>query len=584
MFPSASHLFSPRWSPIGKCLCTISLVLSLVVLTSSRAQAQWVTDGLPVCTAIGNQGSPAIIPDGVGGMIVCWEDRRSGDDDVFVQRVNAWGTPQWAANGVVISSAGGSQWDAELESDGAGGAIVVWTDERGGPANSDIYAQHVSAEGTVQWIPNGLPLCIAPNPQHRPTIAVDGAGGAIIGWIDERSGGGSDDVYAQRVDSSGNLLWAVNGLAICTADHNSNALQIVRDGTGGAILAWGDLRNDEDLDIYAQRVTGAGEILWTANGIGVCNYETIQWASKLITDGAGGAIVVWEDAFGFSNEQTDVYAQRVNSAGLIQWPARGVALSDTYFDNQGGVDAVSDGAGGAIVSWHDWGGANPLDIRAQRVDGTGSVLWATNGVIVSDAVGDQMYPTLTSDGVGGAIITWQNGYINDTDVLAQRIDASGSTLWAHNGVAICVAANEQTRPVIASDGAEGALIAWTDSRKGYLDSDVYAYRVSSSGQPTAVVDRENTPRFTLHENVPNPFSSQTRIEIDIRESADVKIEVFDVTGRIVRAEALGRLNVGAHQLDFGGRDGSGRPLPSGVYFYRVNAGEASLTRKIVIAR
>ena len=94
-------------------------MLSLVILTSSRAQAQWVTDGLPVCTAIGNQGSPAIIPDGVGGVIVCWGDARNGDDDIFAQRVNAWGASQWAANGVVVSAASGSQWDVALESDGA---------------------------------------------------------------------------------------------------------------------------------------------------------------------------------------------------------------------------------------------------------------------------------------------------------------------------------------------------------------------------------------------------------------------------------------------------------------------------------
>src|SRR5712664_2056878 len=128
---------------------------------------------------------PAITSDGAGGAIVTWYDNRSGNWDIYAQRVNAEGVPQWTADGVALCTAANNQFDPTIASDGAGGAIVTWNDFRSG-SGFDIYAQRVNAAGVPQWTVDGVALCTATNDQWRPMIAPDGAGGAIVTWYDLR--------------------------------------------------------------------------------------------------------------------------------------------------------------------------------------------------------------------------------------------------------------------------------------------------------------------------------------------------------------------------------------------------------------
>jgi hypothetical protein len=130
-------------------------------------------------------------------------DLRSGNADIYAQRVNASGAAQWTTDGVALSPATGGQGDPHITSDGAGGAIVTWTDDRSGSYESDIYAQRVNASGAVQWTPDGVALCTATGTQYSPTITSDGAGGAIVAWEDHRCG---SLIYAQRIRASGEIV------------------------------------------------------------------------------------------------------------------------------------------------------------------------------------------------------------------------------------------------------------------------------------------------------------------------------------------------------------------------------------------
>src|SRR2546422_1940841 len=145
---------------------------------------------LPVCTATGDQDGQQIVSDGAGGAIITWHDARSGNNDIYAQRVRASGAvdPAWPANGRALCTAADTQAWPQIISDGAGGAIVTWQDFRNGSDN-DIYAQHVLASGVVDgaWPANGQLLCAAANNQQKPTIVSDGAGGAIVTWMDFRS-------------------------------------------------------------------------------------------------------------------------------------------------------------------------------------------------------------------------------------------------------------------------------------------------------------------------------------------------------------------------------------------------------------
>lgn len=127
-------------------------------------------------------------------------------------------TAQWsndpALNNAVCNFSG-SQTNVQLVADGTGGAIAVWEDTRS--ASTDIYAQHISSTGTLLWATDGIAICTAAFNQLNPKIVTDGAGGAVISWIDDRDGAGAGnyDIYAQRINASGIVQWAADGLPVC---------------------------------------------------------------------------------------------------------------------------------------------------------------------------------------------------------------------------------------------------------------------------------------------------------------------------------------------------------------------------------
>jgi hypothetical protein len=89
---------------------------------------------------------------------------------------------------------------------------------------------------------------------------------------------------------------------------------------------------------------------------------------------------------------------------------------------------VPDGAGDAIIAWQDYrnGDNNAADIYAQRVNSAGVGQWAANGAAISTATGDQSYPQLIPDRSGGAIIAWQDSRSGaNFDIDAQGITANG---------------------------------------------------------------------------------------------------------------------------------------------------------------
>jgi hypothetical protein len=172
------------------------------------------------------------------------------------------------------------------------------------------------------------------------------------------------------VTAAGLPQWTVDGVALCTAANNQLSSAIVSDGAGGAIVTWYDLRNGTNYDIYAQRVTTAGVPQWTVDGVAVCTAANNQLYPTIVSDGAGGAIVTWQDTRG--GVSSDIYAQRMNAAGVPQWIANGVALS-TAAAAQANPTIVTDGAGGAIVTWYDFRSGTNYDIYAQRIESFGNL-------------------------------------------------------------------------------------------------------------------------------------------------------------------------------------------------------------------
>ncbi|MCA6437916.1 MAG: T9SS type A sorting domain-containing protein [Bacteroidetes bacterium] len=337
--------------------------------------------------------------------------------------------------------------------------------------------------GYSQWNTNSTintPIAVAANTQKNVSLSSDTKKGAFIIWEDKRNGT-SDDVYAQRINSAGVNKWAVNGVPVCINNAEQNSISSVEDGNGGVIITWDDYRNGES-DIYAQRLDSNGVALWATNGVPVCSKPLSQKGTKLVSDGAGGAIVVWQDSLLGS---TDIYAQRISNTGTLLWTSAGVPICTSPL-KQIRPRIQSDNAGGAFIVWQDRRMGVEPDIYAQRINGSGNPLWAVNGVVVCNAINSQSYPKMRADGSNGVIIAWQDKRnALDFDIYAQRLNASGTALWATNGVPIAVAAdNQEELDIITDGGSNGIIICWADHRSFIANnSDIYVQKIDLSGNP-----------------------------------------------------------------------------------------------------
>src|SRR5207244_12032722 len=119
----------------------------------------------------------------------------------------------------------------------------------------------------------------------------------------------------------------LNGVPPCAGVASQGQPRIVTDGAGGAIVTWQDHRNGTDIGTYAQHVLASGAVdpAWPADGAALSTaaggYQSVQ---NIATDGAGGAIVTWEDDFSLG-EYND-YDQRANAAGAVGGAPEGVAM------------------------------------------------------------------------------------------------------------------------------------------------------------------------------------------------------------------------------------------------------------------
>jgi hypothetical protein len=106
-----------------------------------------------------------------------------------------------------------------------------------------------------------------------------------------------------------------------------------------------------------------------------------------------------------------------------------------------------------------------------------------------------------------------------------------------------------------------------------------------SGPVSAVGTAPGAPRaFALRPASPNPFRAVTRIAFDLPRPAAVTLDVFDVSGRLVRTLARGTYVAGPHELTWDGTDGGGRTVAAGVYLYRLRTAGFESTSAVVVTR
>ncbi len=380
----------------------------------------WTAGGVVAGGALASNGRVAAVPDGAGGVMVFWPHGSTTSVVIQGQRLDADGNPLWGLSGVAVTTASSMKQSLGAVSDGAGGAVLCWSQASSNHGITGPYtvrAIRVDAAGgdvfPMVYLGGGSGV-----DETNPVIAPDGAGGAVVVWQDPRTG--ADLVYAQRLSAAGSALWTAGGKSVA-AGYAQLHPDVVSDGAGGVAVAWLDYRGFIAFyAIDAQRLDGSGNPLWTGSGVLLCNVSGTRALPAIASDGAGGAIVGWEDG---RNGNSDIYARRITSAGTVTWTSNGVPVC-TAAGTQQTTRIVADGAGGAILVWQDDRTGLGTDIYAQHLDAAGSRSLAADGAPVSAAPGAQQFPGMGWDGTA-AVITWTDYRSSNNDVYAQRLDPFG---------------------------------------------------------------------------------------------------------------------------------------------------------------
>lgn len=438
----------------------ISVICLFAVVSPRDSEAQWVRNGNPVCAAHANQYVEDIISDGAGGIIVVWSDERGGEysEDLYIQRIDSLGTIVWNQDGVPACTTGRTQERGRLVSDGAGGVIVVWGDDRDGPIRP--YAQRFNLGGNPLWSTGGVPVG-ADTMRGYPDAVSDGAGGVITAFSY------GDYVYAQRLGPDGNPVWNPGGVRLATNTFSKGITAIASDGSGGAIVTWQESFFHPDYSryqIFAQHVTASGNTEWGfLNGGIEVSYNSYHYnygSPSIAGDGMGGSCISW------STQVEDVLANRLTPSGSS---VSGVLTLYTGNDVPTGTAISSDGSGGAIVVWAEPAGSE-WDLHAMRIGMDGTKQWPSSLAVTTVPVFPRRYSTCEWS-QGGILATWEDERAGK-DVYVQAIDMSGNTVWDIDGLPVCTEESEQLKPLVLSTAGGRAFLVWRDSRGG--DEDIYA--------------------------------------------------------------------------------------------------------------
>ena len=234
--------------------------------------------------------------------------------------------------------------------DGAGGFVKVWVRyfppvgslSTQGPA---FWTTGGQSEGFGAWSGNGgsgvsLSVTMGSPPFGQPT-PTPAAGLPVSDYRMWRS-----QLYAQRVDAKGNEVWTNNGKMLATSFGLIEPPAVVPDELGNTIVVWSQL--NADYDLYAQKISAAGEPLWEKPAVGVAVMVREQRFPQAVADGKGGVFVGWQDS---RRGDIDVYVQHLDDKGKESWPRGGVPLTgprDQYL-----VAMTADMKGGVWLTWYE---------------------------------------------------------------------------------------------------------------------------------------------------------------------------------------------------------------------------------------
>ena len=423
--------------------------------------------------------------------------------------------------------------------------------------NTDVYLLKVNSDGDTLWTAS---FGNTNTDEYGRSVKETSDGGFIIGGYGGVSN--ENEVILIKTDSLGNYEWQ----SVFGPSPDNRGHAVCQTSDGGFIVAgqaWIIHGAFGSYDMYVIKTDSNGNLEW----------------ERFIGGGSGDyALGVCEapngDIVATGRTQTfgwDAFLVRLSPSGDSLW-ARG--LGDGQQDDGSDVMALTDGSGFIFTGLHydpSNGGSN---VFLARADNDGNIVWWRNYGGEDEEFGESL--AMTPDGgyvIGGMTARWETGW----NVYVVKTDSLGNQEWIQN-----FGGTGDDRGHGVTVGLDGSIVVtgWTSSYGGgWLD----VYLIKFEGSLVGIEDDEQYSalpiEMRLDQNYPNPFNASTEITYGLPSDSHVTLEIFDLMGRKIETLVDRYQQTGVHSAIW-----NADYDPSGVYFYKISAGNFNRTRKMVLLK
>ncbi len=422
------------------------------------------------------QWAPSVACAPGGGFIVCWEDRRRGEWDVYAQVFDATGQAVGPNFRVSDDAGSADQFACAAAANRFGEFAVAWTDRRGG--GDAVYLRRFAADGT----PLGASLRVSEPAgsaaQNQPAAAAAPDGGWWVAWADRRAG--DADIYAQRLDRGGSPVGGNFRVSDDTASSQQRVSSIGMNTAGRILVAWEDERNGT-ADIYSTFLDDAGQPLGTNRRL---NDDGPSGAPQYYAAVAGGQnrfIAAWSDG----RNGYHIYAQLLDGNGLPVG-ANFMVNADVPGASQWYPYCSVDSQDIATVIWMDTR-RGVYQVFRRRIGPDGSPL-GPDASVSDDSAAQGIYGSVAANRAGVTVAAWMDYRRGNADIYCQLYGPDGAAVGANRLV------NEGTGryngyPAVAVAEDGGFAVAWEDTRNDRYD--VYLQFFDRLGEPAGDNRRVN---------------------------------------------------------------------------------------------
>jgi hypothetical protein len=322
----------------------------------------------------------------------------------------------------------------------------------------------------------------AEHAQFNPVIVPTSDHQFIIVYRDNRFDE-QGDLYTQKLSADGQLLWQAEGVPICTAVAASSNVIAVKDNFGGAFITWKDYRSGV-VSIFVQHIDSSGNSLWTPDGICPASNDP-KTVHSVIQDGGDGCLISYNNQVtGYGGE----FVQRLGADGLPLW-ASPLSIgndTDTMYEDDCRLALLNSNE--FVATWWNSTGEQ-TDILIQRYNTAGQAVWALP-ISLNLPPADNVYLENTALADDGIFIAYYRVDGTTTALCLQKLSLSGQLLWneqnTHCGAVDYIYYQNVSR--IVPDLAGGCYIAWQEWNQETSDHNVRAQHISTAGVKTWAVE------------------------------------------------------------------------------------------------